>query len=313
MNIIKPATPLLFAAVMLTNHVHANEAFPRLEGPWLGQTPPGLTAQLFAPDIISINGRYEFGVSFSPDLTEVYFTAFEEQENVDSSPRIMYSKIENAQWTQPQAANFTGGRMSYELVPHVSLNDNRIYFTARSDDPKASGIWYVTRSKGGWSEAKRFDSAINTGKFSDFNQSANGDTVFSNMSERKMYTAENKNGTLTTPKAIDIEFGFHGFISPANDYLLVNSRHRGDKSRKDNDLYVYFKEQDGTWSSPINLGEGVNTPYSETVPRITPDGKYLFFGRYNEPGDVSNIYWVSTEVITRLKETYFAGKSTKQI
>ncbi|WP_223192167.1 hypothetical protein [Pseudoalteromonas piscicida] len=133
------------------------------------------------------------------------------------------------------------------------------------------------------------------------------------MSERKMYTAENKNGALTNPKAIDIEFGFHGFISPANDYLLVNSRHRGDKSRKDNDLYVYFKEQDGTWSSPINLGEGVNTPYSETVPRITPDGKYLFFGRYNEPGDVSNIYWVSTEVITKLKAAYFAGKSTKQI
>ena len=303
----------LFIALMLANYANASATFPKLSGPWFGQTPPGLTAELFAPDTISVNGRYEFGVSFSPDLTEVYFTALEEQEGVDTSPHIMYSRLENAHWTQPQKADFTNGKMSYELVPHVSLNENRIYFTARSADSAASGIWYVTRTDSGWSEAKRLGSALNTGRLSDFNQGLNGDLVFTNMSERKMYTADNKNGEFTNLRAIDIEFGFHGFISPANDYLLVNARHSEDESRKDNDLYVYFKQDDGAWSAPINLGEGVNTSFSETVPRVTPEGKFLFFGRYNEPCNISNIYWVSTDVITHLKEAYFAEKQTTSL
>ena len=39
------------------------------------------------------------------------------------------------------------------------------------------------------------------------------------------------------------------------------------------------------------------------APRISPDGKYLFFGRDEreiEPG-MANIYWVSTAVIENLR------------
>lgn len=68
-------------------------------------------------------------------------------------------------------------------------------------------------------------------------------------------------------------------------------------------MYVYFKENDDTWSAPINLGNTINTSFNEKGPRITPDGKYLFFGRDErdiEPG-LSNIYWVSTEIIENLR------------
>jgi len=58
----------------------------------------------------------------------------------------------------------------------------------------------------------------------------------------------------------------------------------------------------------INLGNTVNSNFSETAPSITPDGKYLFFGRYNEEGGLSNFYWVSTEFIHKLKRTYFNKK-----
>ena len=51
----------------------------------------------------------------------------------------------------------------------------------------------------------------------------------------------------------------------------------------------------------INLGNSVNSNFAETFPSITPDGKYLFFGRYNEEGRLSNFYWVSTEVIDSLR------------
>jgi len=37
------------------------------------------------------------------------------------------------------------------------------------------------------------------------------------------------------------------------------------------------------------------------IPRITPDGKYLFFERYEAETDRSDIYWVSTGIIEELR------------
>jgi hypothetical protein len=115
-----------------------------------------------------------------------------------------------------------------------------------------------------------------------------------------MYYAPNKNGKFPKTQEVEIEFGFHGFISPSQDYLVVNARNKEDDQRK-SDLYVYFKEKNGTWTKPINLGNTVNSNFSETGPSITPDGNYLFFSRYNEEGGLSNFYWVSTEVINKLR------------
>ena len=68
------------------------------------------------------------------------------------------------------------------------------------------------------------------------------------------------------------------------------------------DLYVSFAEDDGSWSEPINLGEGVNGEGAEFRPYVTPDEKYLFFtARDEETGRLGRIFWVSTEVIENLR------------
>ena len=38
------------------------------------------------------------------------------------------------------------------------------------------------------------------------------------------------------------------------------------------------------------------------MPRISPDGEYLFFEQYERASDKADIYWVSTEVIEELRE-----------
>lgn len=43
------------------------------------------------------------------------------------------------------------------------------------------------------------------------------------------------------------------------------------------DIYRTRLKDDGNWSTPINLGEKVNTPYDEDAPFIHPDGKVLYF------------------------------------
>lgn len=292
------------STTLISHFGRADDAFPRLTGPWFGQTEPGLVPELFAPDLISKTGRYEFGISFSPGLDELYFTALSTGE--DEAPEIHYSKIEAGYWSQPKKANFSNGKLVYELLPHVSLDDDRLYFSGRlTQSRESNGIWYVTRHQQGWSEPQRLDVAPEKGRLSDFNTGNGGDVIFTNMPERKVYTAKRVNGQLSVPVPLEIGFGVHGFISPEQDYLLVNAREHDDEQRRDSDLFVCFRQDDGSWSTPIRLGNQINTPHSETVARVSPDGKYLFFGRYNEPGRVSNLYWVSTQVIDDVRKTHF--------
>lgn len=64
------------------------DSYRDTENPYFGQKPPGLTAEIFAPGVISINGRYEHSISFSPDLDEIYFTASKKRRR----PKYLFFK-----------------------------------------------------------------------------------------------------------------------------------------------------------------------------------------------------------------------------
>lgn len=286
---------LFLIACKTKNQKTNNDDAPIIETTYFGQKPPGIIPEIFAAGIISINGRYEHGISFSPDLDEIYFSANKKDEDAS----IYFSKLEDKKWTPIKKANFTNGKMSNEMHPFVSMNSNKIYFVA--NDPGDDKIWYVNRLEDSWSDAIQLDSPINDDMVFYPNQATNGDLVYFNLSKSKTYYAPNKNGKFPEVLEMGIEFGVHGFISPSQDYLVVNSRNKENEARNDHDIYIYFKKKDGTWSKPINLGNEVNSDFHETAPSITPDGKYLFFGRYNEEGGLSNFYWVSTEVINKVR------------
>jgi len=266
---------------------------------YLGQKPSGLIPEIFAPGIVSIDGRFEGAVSFSSDLTEMYFHA----DNEDEETHIYFSKFEDDTWTPIKKANFTNGKKNEELHPFVSPDGKRIYFTAMDAAFTDEKIWYVNRLGDSWSDAIPLDSPINDDLVFFPNQAKNGDLYYFNLSKFKTYYAPNKNGEFPEVREVALEFGHHAFISPSQDYLIVTERSNQEEGRKDIDMYVYFKKQDGTWTKPINLGNTVNTRLNEKGPRITPDGKYLFFGKDERDTTprLANIYWVSTEVIENLR------------
>lgn len=78
------------------------------------------------------------------------------------------------------------------------------------------------------------------------------------------------------------------------------------------DLYASFKKGDDTWTTPINLGDRINTPANEHFPAFSPDGQYLFFvsdrisqeaekGPDSPMNGSSDIYWVSAKIIEELR------------
>ncbi|WP_420386568.1 TolB family protein [Roseivirga sp.] len=265
---------------------------------YFSQKPPGLVPEVFAPGEVSIDGRYESTISFSPDFKELYFDANYE----DEPSQIYFSRLIDGTWTPIKKINLTKGEKKEELHPFASPNSDRLYFTAYDSFFSDERIWYVNRLENGWSEARQLNSPVNDKMVFFPNHSKSDGLYYFNLSTFKTSYASKRNGEFVAPRPVEIEMGHHAFISPNDDYLLVTAKNE-QEGRKDNDIYVYFKRQDGAWSKPINLGTTINSNFSEKTPSISPDGKYLFFGRDErdiEPG-LANVFWVSTEVIHRLR------------
>jgi WD40-like Beta Propeller Repeat len=296
----KMKNSLILLMFVFSSFVYGQE-YTELQGYYLGQPLPGETPVVFAPGIVSVNGRYEFAVSFSPDLEEIYFTGKRKGE----SSSVYFSKLIDKKWTNPKKANLTKGKKSGEMEAFVNLSGKIIYFTA--SDSKGVEIWCATRSENWWSSAIKLDSPINNDMVFYSNEAKNGDLFYKNVSKGKMFYAPNKNGKFPEVFEVGIEYGSHGFIAPSQDFMLIDALKDNDKT-KDKDIHVCFKKKDGAWTKPINLGTGVNSNFNETCPSIAPDGKYLFFSRYNEEGGLPNIYWVSTNIIDRLKENIIEKK-----
>lgn len=289
---------LLFVFLMFSyGESNASESFPNLTGPYLGQKPPKLTPELFAPGIVSVNGRHEYGISFSPALDEVYFST----QKSGGVAAIHYSNMKQGKWQPVEKLSLTAGEKAGEMHPFMNKDGKQLYFTAYNSDFTDTKIWTTQRDNKKWGEAKKLDSVINNDEVFYSVITDNGDLFYTDIFKAQTFVSSYQQGNYGQPNLVNVPFGLHAFASKDQDYLLVDAVAK-DQNREDKDIYVYFKNNDGTWSKPINLGNTVNSEFYETVPSVTPDGKYLFFSRYNEEGGLlSNFYWVSTEVIERLR------------
>jgi outer membrane protein OmpA-like peptidoglycan-associated protein len=63
----------------------------------------------------------------------------------------------------------------------------------------------------------------------------------------------------------------------------------------DNDLYVSFKKEDGTYTRPAPI-PAINTPADESTPFIASDNKTLYFSSNREGGLGSNDIWKTTRL-----------------
>ena len=74
------------------------------------------------------------------------------------------------------------------------------------------------------------------------------------------------------------------------------------------DIYISFRQKDGSWGAAINMGDKINTVAYEQKARVTPDGKYLFFYKgdknFREDGSryfLGSPYWVDAQFIENLR------------
>ena len=134
--------------------------------------------------------------------------------------------------------------------------------------------------------------------------SAKGTYVFDEMSEEgHLRYSRLIDGQHEKPKSFGKKINTgksnaHPFIAPDESYILWDSRR--DDGYGNADIYVSFRQKDGSWSDAINLGDKINTGSSEFGASVTPDGKYLFFNRKISPDD-SDVYWVDAQILETLR------------
>lgn len=265
---------------------------------YLGQTPPDSTPVIFAPDIVSVNGRYEYGLSISPDGNEIYFSADSPGDGLTVVKRI------DGKWTKPETANLRGSH-SWEFEAFFTNDGNKLYFT--SDTGELPKFWYMERGKNYTGKVKYLDSPINDspGMWCTFTKD---ETIYyGNNSNFQIHRAKLADGKYSKPENLGFN-GFHPFIAPDESFFLFNSGRYGGYGKSD--ILIVFRKEDESWSQPVNIGDKINTGFDETCASLSPDGRYLFFSRYDEPGEKSNIYWARADnLIQSLKEKEKSLKS----
>lgn len=278
---------LVFSALFIAGQSYAENESPALIGPYLGQKLPGSTPEVFAPGIVSTAGWEVSGV-FTPDLNEFYFIRNSKENKKQEI--VVFKRIDN-RW---QEAVFSARQGTPLFSPDGSIMH--------------LGKRYKERTAQGWSDIKSlgapFDnlaimrlsaSAKGTYYFDEFKRDFTGDIRYSRWVDGK-YEAPKLLG-----KEINSGKSFHPFIAADESYLIFDSKRDGGYG--DSDLYITYRQQDGSWGKVINLGDKINTAGWEAVASVTADGKYLFFNRNMTPDNHDNvdIFWVDAQFIETLR------------
>ena len=270
---------------------------PAIAKPYLGQKPPGLTPIPFAPGIVSTD-IYEYDGAFAHDMKAFYFIRRGEEHVKSTFYEYKYND-KNEQWEKSVLASPWIGR------PVISPDGSTMHLGAK----------YLKKTKTGWSKIQKNEPPVVSNDsmyIMRLSESANGTYYFDTYKKDDLTFpirySRLINGKYEAPKALPKSinagtFLSHPFIAPDESYLLFDAKKEGGYG--DSDIYISFKQKDGTWGNGINLGDQINTDAWEASASITPDGKHLFFSRNVGSDKYENvdIFWVDAKILDTLRPT----------
>ncbi len=192
-----------------------------------------------------------------------------------------------------------------DYMPCSDPTGKRIYFTSKrkgGTDEEAAGdkegdedLYYIEKQGNSWSDPVLLPEPINSG-------SHEGAETFSADGQTMIYTACGRNDGIGSCDLYISYLEGDKWSAPQNLGNIVNSdkwdsqptlSSDGTKviftserwgGYGSHDLYMIEKNSFGDWGPPMNLGAMINTPFSESSPYLSPDGKTLYFASKGHPG-----------------------------
>jgi len=210
---------------------------------------PAQNVQNFNLCAIINTKAYEYMPVVSADDSTIYFCGQERADNIGGEDIFVSYRKDNT-WTQPHLIKSLSTSNKNEAPLAISPDENSMIMFSDGD------VFVSDKTKTGWSYRQPI-SKINT------KQNWEADAYYSPDGNAIFFSSDRPGGVGPYHKFSQV---YHG------DYI-------GNL-----DLYVIVKQDDGTWSDPINLGPVINTPYTERTPFLHPDMKTLYFSSDGHPG-----------------------------
>jgi OmpA-OmpF porin, OOP family len=204
-----------------------------------------------------------------------------------------------------------------EINPVISPDGRTLYYARISHPQNTKGaegsqdIWYSDLQPNNvWGPARRLGSPLNREDYNcAYGITPDGSTMLikgqynNGQYETRGFSISRKTADgWSVPQKIAVA-GYEsmskgqfdcGYLSADGRVLLMAFSEK--KNSQEDDLYVSFRQKDGSWSKPLNLGPEVNTKFTETTPFLAADGATLYFSSNRDGGLGSNDMWVVRRV-----------------
>lgn len=258
----------------------AKSKIQKLEYTWyMIQNPVPFTPKNLGNVINS--AAYELYPFLSPDGNKLYFTRKEKNED------LYYAVKVNEEWSEVHPISFNTNQN--EGAQTVSSNGNLILFTAcnRPSGLGSCDIFYSFLNNGQWNTPSGIGAPINSTDWdSQPSISSNGmailfssnrpggkggnDLYISYLNKSNQWMEpQNLGSTINTPSDEGSPF-----LHADGRTLYFSSN--GHPTVGGKDLYVSRLSDEGTWSTPENLGYPINTEGDESSIYVSLDGKSAF-------------------------------------
>lgn len=281
---------------------------------YLGQKPPGKDAELFAPHLMRSSFNVHSAPTFSSDGSVVVWAIMDSKYRTS----LVEMRKVNGSWSSPVMPSFVDSAVDY-VYPSFSVDGKTLFFSSRRKMPagyptnNGNRIWQVERTRDGWGNPVPFDTTVSRGQGYANSITSDGTIYFSsalgggaNWNIRKAVKVK---GRYTEPVLLPYSINGVGYedgpyIAPDESFLIFESQRPGGAS-DNTSLYISFQSANGRWSLPVSMGAKINSGKGERFARLSPDGKYLFFGSYRNQSPErrgADMYWIDATVIDELKK-----------
>ena len=282
------------------------------DGHVYGTDELALRPTLFAPGVVSTQGANEYGITFSPDGREAYFTR--SLGGRRGRPQILVTRFADGAWSEPVPVPFSTG---WEETPFLTPDGRRLLFSSRRDVPgwgpvpSNSNLWMVERGPDGvWSEPVPLSGEVNKPRVDDERSTpgrnetspvlaSDGTLLYSTQEEPErqedIYYADQVDGRFVNvrPMLLDTSGDESSpALSPDGRWLVFHGFR--DVYATGDDLFVSQRTEYG-WREPHPLPDPINSLDDEGWPSFSPDGRLLFFSSDRDGGRMS-IYYVSADM-----------------
>ena len=167
---------LLVLSVMACVCLQAATTIPTLKGPYLGQKPPGMTPEVFAPGIISTDAQ-EGCCCFSRDGRLFLFARGGGELN-----GILMMRQIRGKWSQPRLAPFSAGEYDWDFM--LAPGDQTVFISSgrpltEDGSPEENyRIWISEQNGLGWTPARLLPDPVNSGEHDSYPSVSSTGTLF---------------------------------------------------------------------------------------------------------------------------------------